>query len=485
MRLLAFFLFLCLMLSSALGQNLINPFVFGSLPISIRQSAYVRNTGVTPVSVSLPSCLNGSLIVVLVFKAGQVVAATDVTDGVSAYSIDQRYTDGSNINLGALSRRTSASGSLTIQCVNTAGGNNMAMCAYELINAAPTIPLDGWIRNNGGAGTAVTSQEFNTTGQGVVLMVQVDGASAGGVTKTAGANYAISVSGAAHEDNGAVYWSNCMIERTTTGALEDSTATLTLGTSQTWNTLCMSYVSRDSANNNTSYSDFEGSTSGTIVTPTLVNSTIRGAGAWNTGPSAGQAVTARFTNSYNQAFNTPAKIAGLSYAGSGSLTVAMNNQTYEHLAYLFPVQVTNVSAGFFFTPGMTNAADSTFYDAAMFTGALDFLVFSVQMVGTAPTVPVKAHTQAGSSAGTINLTALHTYWITMRYVGGDKGYIRAYDPSASWAQVGSEISLTVGNSPVFDFRIGENHAVSPPSPTVSYYDNVVIDTVKAVWPLGP
>jgi hypothetical protein len=466
------------------GHNFTLPGGGGGNPIGVAQSAWVRGS-TSPQTISLPSVQSGSLVVVVVFNAGQ--APPIPTDGVGTYQFDFGFDGGSTPRLSAFSRRTAASGSLTINLTNTTSTHQIAACAYEITNAAASGWFDGGLTSQG-TGTAVATVPFNTSGPGVIICMHVDGSGSNPTTKTAGTGYAISAGGAAHEDNASSFWSTLAEHQVTTRAFIHTNATLTIGSSQSWNELVVSYVQTASANNYV-LTDFENGNDGDTLTTNIA--TITGYGvvsnAWNTGPTAGQALTAKVKVGYNTNIFTPslAAVAGTNHDGSGTRSVGMVNSTFEYLDYSFPRAVSNASIGYFFTPGMTNPADSTFYDSAMIGGALDFAVVSVQMVGTSPTVPVKVHTQSGSSAGTINLTALHTYWITLAYKAGDKAYLRAYDPAASWVQVGSEVSLAVSNYPCNSFRIGENHGVAPPSTTVSWYDNITIDTMKGTYPLGP
>jgi hypothetical protein len=470
--------------ASAAGKRWIPSIPRAASPIGVAQSAWVRGS-TSPQTITLPSVGSGSLVVVVVFNAGQ--APPIPTDGVAAYQCDFGFDGGSTPRLSAFSRRTAASGSLTINLTNTTSTHQIAACAYEITNAAASGWFDGGLTSQG-TGTAVATVRFNTSGAGVIICMHVDGSGSNPTTKTAGTGYAISAGGAAHEDNAATFWSTMAMHQVTTRAFYNTNATLTIGSSQSWNELVVCY-GQASAANNLVFTDFETGNDGDTLTTNIA--TIGGYGivsnVWNTGPTAGQALTAKVKVGFNTNVNTATltAVAGTNHDGSGTRSVGMVNSTFEFLDYAFPRAVSNASIGYFFTPGMTNAADSTFYDSAMIGGSLDFAVVSVQMAGTAPTVPVKVHTQAGSSAGTINLTALHTYWMTLTYKAGDKAYLRAYDPASSWAQVGSEVSLSVSNFPCSSFRIGENHGVTPPSTTVSWYDNITIDTMKATYPLGP
>lgn len=445
--------------------------------IGIAQSAWVRSNA-SPMSVTLPNVGSGSVIAVLVFKAGQGMSATTLSDGVAAYTLDYGFDAGSTPRLGAYSRRTASAGSVTIWVTNTAAGNQMAAAAYEITNAASSGWFDGGTTGTG-TGTAEVSAQFNTSGAGVVLCMTVDGSGSNPTTKSAGTGYAISAAGAAHEDNAITYWSTMAQHGARTVGQYNTNATCTLGTSQSWNLMAVSYVGI-AAGNQGGFVDAETGNDGDSLTTNMLTTVTKGTGKWWSGPTSGQLLTgAKIKTGVN--VQGGAVIAGTNYAGNGTRALSFRNDIYEFAEYQLPAAVSNCSMGFWWTPGVTN--ESIFCDEVTMFGSLDFAVLSIQSTGTT-NVPVKLHTNAGSSVGTINVMSTGTtpYWVTMLYAAGDLSRMRIYD--GGLAQVGSEVSITTVAYPVAVIRIGEHHSLTA-NPTVSFYDSIIVDSQKAAFPLLP
>lgn len=89
--------------------------------------------------------------------------------------------------------------------------------------------------------------------------------------------------------------------------------------------------------------------------------------------------------------------------------------------------------------------------------------------------------------GSVSLTPDHVYWVTGLWNYGYGGKLRIYDPSDSWNQVGSELTLgfgaTLQGCNVIDFGRYDNHGAA--ASKFTYMDDIMIDWTHARFPLGP
>ncbi len=231
--------------------------------------------------------------------------------------------------------------------------------------------------------------------------------------------------------------------------------------------------------------DFENSTDGTTLTTTILgNGTHSGGGSWVISPSP--LTTSKVSTANQTTLNTPIKVGSTTYTTSGDTRTAKFDFStqQEYIERDLPDYKGRVSWGAFIRWGPTN--DFVFYDSVVMFSALDFGIASWE--GNGPgTVPVKVHTQLGTSAGQIDLTPDHVYWVTGLWNYGYGCKLRVYDPSSGYGQVGSEITLGFGAAlqgcNVIDFGRFDNHGAA--ASKFTYYDNIAIDWTHARFPLGP
>lgn len=230
--------------------------------------------------------------------------------------------------------------------------------------------------------------------------------------------------------------------------------------------------------------DFENSTDGTTMTTTILNNGTHGSGSWTINPSP--LTTTKVKTGNQQALNTPVKVGATTYTASGDTRTAEFDFTsqQQYIERDLPDYKGRVSWGGYVKWGPTN--DFVFYDSIVMFSALDFGIVSYEGNG-AGTVPVKAHTQLGTSSGQINLTPNHWYYVTQLWNYGYGTKVRIYDPSSGFGLVDSEITLgwgaTLQGCNVIDFGRFDNHGAA--ASTKTYFDNIAIDWTHAKFPLGP
>ena len=203
-------------------------------PISVVQSIYQAVAGTaSSVSVTLPNVQAGNRVVVL--YSGNSAPAS-ISDGVAGYTLDYSYTFAAPKFMTAWSRKTSASGSLTVT-VSTAHADVQNLCVYELAGTADDNAFDA---GTVGAGISFnpTTALFNTSAAGIIIVMEGEDAPSGTCTHTAVNGYTI---GGNHQDNASLYFSGASEYLVSNGVLAGATASLTLDQSCPWYLLAVAY----------------------------------------------------------------------------------------------------------------------------------------------------------------------------------------------------------------------------------------------------
>lgn len=186
-------------------------------------------------------------------------------------------------------------------------------------------------------------------------------------------------------------------------------------------------------------------------------------------------------------FYTPFTVGASTYLGTGTRVIRGDNSFQTNSARLgLTVPVDNLSLGLFITYGDNNYGPGSYrgLDLVSINGANDGSPhFVVMQQSNSATPKVICHTENGGTTG-ISITLSKRYWLTVRYVKGDKGYVALYDPD-TWTQVGSTQELEIGNTQAVSVTFGARDAHGGDPSSFTYFDNLVIDTTDATFPLGP
>jgi hypothetical protein len=209
------------------------------MAISLVQSKWAITAGTqATISITLNGVASTSNLLVNAVSAWATNGAftwdaVDVSDTpVHSYTLDLAVNPGGVTNCGAFwSVQNSTAGNNTIMttpdlsCI-------MHGCVYEISGAETSNAYD--TGNSGtGSSTNPATGNFTTAGAGIIIGKGGEDNS-NTCTHTAGIDYSISESGAAHFDNGSSNYTGCAEHWITTGAQTDHSTTVTLGLSSTW-----------------------------------------------------------------------------------------------------------------------------------------------------------------------------------------------------------------------------------------------------------
>jgi hypothetical protein len=247
------------------------------------------------------------------------------------------------------------------------------------------------------------------------------------------------------------------------------------------------------------YIDFETSSAGTIVTPTIVSNSVRAGGsAFNgynvyvNGPSTpGSASVLAITNIEGPALPGPVSVGGTVIQPShGTRCLYTQGSVFEEAAWLFAGQ-SHVVISYMWRPGFGGSGDFNFYDEVTIQDGGDFSVNSFEMNGNT-SQHLKTHNQNGTPADPnyIDLTGKdnngYWYFVSQEYNGGHLTQIALYNPT-NMAPIGLTNSLACNNSSMTSIKFGMNHSPNNVGvPAFNYYDNIIFAVgANAVFPLIP
>jgi hypothetical protein len=208
-----------------LGPKLVAPLA----PLSVVQSKWSRGSS-SPQAVTLSGVSAGNLIIIIATVTGdgaQTLASGNMSDGIASYTLDAAtgffYT---YWKCGVYSRVASSSGDVTATLTPGGTASAINLCAYEVSGLA----LNAYDSGNTGTGSSATpaTATFNTASAGVI--VAIEGEYTGStISHAAGANFTLSDSGNAHEDDNSGSFTSGMAEhRVTSGALTGTSAGATI-----------------------------------------------------------------------------------------------------------------------------------------------------------------------------------------------------------------------------------------------------------------
>jgi uncharacterized protein YjdB len=182
------------------------------------------------------------------------------------------------------------------------------------------------------------------------------------------------------------------------------------------------------------------------------------------------------TNAQKQ-LPSPVTTCGAQYTdapGTRGLQYDMS-QTGRYAAYKWSTTSSSASVGFFYK---ITVSDQNYYS-----------VFAITASGGDYTVP---HIQGGSMyletvtgvSNPIPMSPNVWYWITMQYNAGGTHYMQLYD-TTSWTLLGSVTRAASGNYKPNGIEIGRAGSEPGYPAAYWYYDNIIVDYVRATFPILP
>jgi len=223
------------------------------------------------------------------------------------------------------------------------------------------------------------------------------------------------------------------------------------------------------------YIDFENSADGTTITPSILAAgTHCGNGIWSlsTSPLFGMTIS---TKGQKQ-LPSPVTTCGTQYTDTGTRGLQYDiSQTGRYAAYNWSTTSSSASVGFFF---QITVSDQNFYSVFAITASGgDYAVLHIQ--GGA----MSLETITGVS-NSIPISPNVWYWVTMQYNAGGTHFMQVYD-TTRWTLLGSVSRAANGNFPPNGIDIGRPGS-EPGFPSgFWYYDNVIVDYLKATFPIVP
>jgi hypothetical protein len=236
-----------------------------------------------------------------------------------------------------------------------------------------------------------------------------------------------------------------------------------------------------SGNQPSFYTDFENSTDGTTVTPTILNSATHGGNCtWTVGGAAftvatlGEKPTVLNQTVNGVTYTAPdAGTRGIRYdPGLGGATgictfLISQPSATAGIWWESPATVPDTTTHSFLTVGGVGAAD---YSMCALAAGASFVV---------------NETFGGDSAGHINIAASTWYRATVQYIAGGTHSCSLYDINGTL--VGTASHAATGNNNAINAVVGNNHGGAGNSGNFAYEDNLVVDYINGStdFPLIP
>lgn len=234
------------------------------------------------------------------------------------------------------------------------------------------------------------------------------------------------------------------------------------------------------------YVDAETGSSGDFITPTVMTNASHGSlGAWTVSGSASNHF--QITTSFEQQLFTPVVQGGTTYSDSSStrgFAVDIHELT-NYAAITFTSQPTNISVGCWIKPASIGGT-FTVIDYMQMNDSLGR--FAAVQSGSTFGLHAHGNTNGVTTVGVdIAWSAGTTYWLTFKFAAGSPGAVtvKLFDTAANL--IGTSSCPSDASAMIFfNFGRTDNHngGTQPPSASI-FYDDLVIDTSTAAFPLGP
>lgn len=227
--------------------------------------------------------------------------------------------------------------------------------------------------------------------------------------------------------------------------------------------------------------DFEAGTIGVVPSITVMNNSTNGTKNWTSSvPSPADNAT---IVSDTSALRGPVTIGSTVFNGTGGTKgISFSTTTQEKFVYTFPEGVTSVSLGTYFI----NTVDGSYteWDWIIIYGWNgNFLSPNEYDGAIGSTKTIRAHGSAGKGDD-ISISHNTVYWVTIKWVANDGGYLQVFDPT-NWSKVGESYIGGIGDTTanVLQFGVIDGHSKYQVGSVT--YDNILIDWTEAKFPLLP
>ncbi len=196
---------------------------------------------------------------------------------------------------------------------------------------------------------------------------------------------------------------------------------------------------------------------------------------------------AEFTvSSHATPLPAPVVVGGVTYKDAGTRGWACDMLTpMRAVVYTFSKPHPSVSIGFFLEYHATKKYTPIDL-AAINARSGDYVVMNT--TEHPRNLGARVHTQGKETSLVGTLIPMEDgklYWVSMRFVQHGESSLALFDP-VTFEQLGPTSSLTlVSDSPAHNIIIGRTDAHGVIAPVTVYWDNLLVDWSKAVFPLLP
>jgi len=446
-------------------------------------------SGSTTCSIALPSSLGSGHLVAIQCYMTSPVSVTSVNAGGTLVPVFSTNS-GNNESLwsagGYIYPSTSTAGPIVVTATGSIGsGSTCVLREYSVSSGAPVLD---WAHASFKAGTTSVTGETPAYSGTNDLVVQSNNT-----------NYQITTAVSGYTDgkfdaaNGPG-WADQLNTTSTTAP----TWTVASGSGSAA-TNGMAFATNATPCTDELFVDWSGSTSGTVATAALANSssfgmTIAGASfsqgfGWGVSNDPMTAMT--YQSASPPALHTPVRICGdgLTHSGSTSFTMQYNFATpvVEYLHYGIPNPSPVTSYGEFINttyPG----SDTQNHDVSGVGSTLNNFV-TLQVVGNSgsPALQIECNGGSGTTnfSSPVNISGSTWYWVTIQNNPSTGGRFSVYSTS-TWSSIGSGVCTASGwNTNAADtFQVGQGGGTGDFPSAVIQHANVRLNP-SGVYPLVP
>lgn len=239
------------------------------------------------------------------------------------------------------------------------------------------------------------------------------------------------------------------------------------------------------------FQDMEGGHDGDLLTPEIMNAASHG------GPSTWTINGQMWVSTRNSAeLPGPVTISNVTHTGTGGTRSWMFNDANQlnYVKCSLPGRYAKITVACFYATGVT--IPWVQFDSITFIEVTERTWGVLQVETEDRGGPyLRCHSASAGSKTTyspthVRVTPGKLYWVNLHF-DGDAGTVSGavFDPVNGFAQVGTTMvaQSTTGAKVYGSIRFGQTsaHGNHPDATTQSYFDNIVVDYSRAVFPLLP
>lgn len=230
------------------------------------------------------------------------------------------------------------------------------------------------------------------------------------------------------------------------------------------------------------YFDFESGTIGNDLTTLILSNGVHG----SHGTISITGANVKQVSDWEQSLRGPVTVGVAGYTDNGSsrgIKIRM-----DQIGNYFQVNLasgsTHFTLGCYIIYGPNAGSNGEFLDEIWIVNSAGYFIAQRD-----PNNNLQAHGDGSEGTGEhIAVSNAKAYWITMEFVSAGTCKIRLYDP-LDWSVVGNSEVLTEKTNAATQIRFGrgDNHSANnqPPDTSFDQFDDIIIDTSNAVFPLLP